>query len=672
MFGPNHATPKSGQKTSSANRLPRALVLVLLLSLLMGCVSAGTPPTQAPLGKGSAAIPEPTQAATIQAGAGPAATATVAAPTAAAVQRSATPVVVAKANPAAGAFTPAPAAVNVSAAAPGFDPPVVGRGGTCIAGYTIDKYHAPRGGGWEVTVTPKDSTKGAPVTQKAGADGRFSFKDLKAGEYTIELKLPPEWRAFTPALLQVELDGVSANCSEVRFKIEALACLIVIKQDENGQNGLPGKVGIPGWSMTLTSDGKSLSGTTDGVGKAIFRNLAPGIWTIREEAKLGWVPKPGDSPTKLVDLESPPQPGACETISFINQQLHTSCITVTKADTKGNLLPDWPMTLVRKDGTRPNQTKNTNSRGQVTFLDLALGEWKIVEGDRDNYRSVGGTTKEVNLPLPATKCEEITFVNEPLACIDGYKINHLDQGLPGWTINFTHMTTGEKASAITGADGYFRKCGLSLGVWTVAEDLEKTPGWTAVTPSDFKVTLNFPFTTEHVRFKNRAPYACVDVYKRDAFDGVGLPDWPISLKPAYGDNSMIKTKQTSGDGWVRFDDLTPGEYIITESMLKGWVPVSSPSIKLTLEATGRCEIVTFLNRQEHMPANTLVPVVPPTATRAPVSNPQPGCSARYTVQAGDTIYRIALRYNVSQSRLIEVNKISNPSALRVGTVLCIP
>ncbi len=56
------------------------------------------------------------------------------------------------------------------------------------------------------------------------------------------------------------------------------------------------------------------------------------------------------------------------------------------------------------------------------------------------------------------------------------------------------------------------------------------------------------------------------------------------------------------------------------------------------------------------------------------SIPAPGSrvAATHVVAPGDTLYRIALHYGVSVGRLMAVNGISDPAALRVGQVLVIP
>lgn len=63
------------------------------------------------------------------------------------------------------------------------------------------------------------------------------------------------------------------------------------------------------------------------------------------------------------------------------------------------------------------------------------------------------------------------------------------------------------------------------------------------------------------------------------------------------------------------------------------------------------------------------PAAPGTATAPPPS--QPTQDETYTVQPGDTLSRIALRYGVTWQELAILNNLSNPNLLYVGQVLVI-
>ena len=64
-------------------------------------------------------------------------------------------------------------------------------------------------------------------------------------------------------------------------------------------------------------------------------------------------------------------------------------------------------------------------------------------------------------------------------------------------------------------------------------------------------------------------------------------------------------------------------------------------------------------------------VTVPQLLKLPASTP-PASGAKYTVKAGDTLYSIAKRYNVTVNALAAANKISSPYIIRVGQVLTIP
>jgi LysM repeat protein len=62
----------------------------------------------------------------------------------------------------------------------------------------------------------------------------------------------------------------------------------------------------------------------------------------------------------------------------------------------------------------------------------------------------------------------------------------------------------------------------------------------------------------------------------------------------------------------------------------------------------------------------------PTGQPGPTATPSPGCSAHYTVQAGDTLIAIAARFGTTYWAIAMANNISNPNLIYPGTTLCIP
>jgi LysM repeat protein len=57
---------------------------------------------------------------------------------------------------------------------------------------------------------------------------------------------------------------------------------------------------------------------------------------------------------------------------------------------------------------------------------------------------------------------------------------------------------------------------------------------------------------------------------------------------------------------------------------------------------------------------------------SPTVTPIPGCRAQYTVVYGDTLYRIALRFNSNVYTIAQANRIGNINLIYPGQALCIP
>ncbi len=75
------------------------------------------------------------------------------------------------------------------------------------------------------------------------------------------------------------------------------------------------------------------------------------------------------------------------------------------------------------------------------------------------------------------------------------------------------------------------------------------------------------------------------------------------------------------------------------------------------------------------PPPTNTPVAAATFTPAPSSptaTPAPVSAGQHTVQAGENLFRIALRYNTTVDAIANANGIANPSLVYVGQVLTVP
>jgi LysM repeat protein len=73
-------------------------------------------------------------------------------------------------------------------------------------------------------------------------------------------------------------------------------------------------------------------------------------------------------------------------------------------------------------------------------------------------------------------------------------------------------------------------------------------------------------------------------------------------------------------------------------------------------------------------AGVAAAATPAAATPRPTARPSstPAAARTYKVKSGDTLYAIAKRFNTTVARLMELNNITDPRALRVGQILKLP
>ena len=107
-------------------------------------------------------------------------------------------------------------------------------------------------------------------------------------------------------------------------------------------------------------------------------------------------------------------------------------------------------------------------------------------------------------------------------------------------------------------------------------------------------------------------------------------------------------------------------------------PTSTPTSTPPPPTSSPTETATTLptDTSSPVPTETSTTTVEPTSTPKPspteVKNTPVSVSSNYKVQPGDTLSKIAQRYNISIQSLIAANTIPNPSYIYAGQVLTIP
>ncbi len=315
--------------------------------------------------------------------------------------------------------------------------------------------------------------------------------------------------------------------------------------------GDKGLLPLVDWKVTATKGATVLTKMTDGAGAFKFEGLAAGTWTVTVEVKTGWAAYPGVPTTVQVAVED----GKCSDAWFKLNQVPTPTPTSGPPGTRirGNvyelkcdgIVPLKDVELQVYKSSFPDslgslaQTRTTDAGGFYNFLittppppyyhlfvvppaglvadSASSAEGLVVAPDHVLFKDPTFQVYEQNkfvLKDPNLKCGTDTPTPTPTltptptatprttGCIDGYVVDDLHVGLPGWEVHA--MPDGAQSPnlmRITDGEGYYKFEDLAVGVWKLW--VVNKVGWVAVTDEEFKVTVRGEDECSHTRFKFR-------------------------------------------------------------------------------------------------------------------------------------------------------------------------
>ena len=273
---------------------------------------------------------------------------------------------------------------------------------------------------WSITATPVKDPFVKPQTEKTDAGGRVGFT-LAAGTWTIRETLKSGWKPITPSQVTVVLDqyAPAGAMDPVVFKNLEPPCKSKIEvqkvgygMDAEGKEIMLGP--LAGWKVTVSrADGTMtpITKVTDGLGKAVFAGLPPGVYKVKETVQVGWEVK-GDNPQTVIHRDCETTPVRIENVE-VQGKLKISGRKLFKAwvpPYKGTVvgLPGWVMTATLV-GTDVMTTTVTDALGNYVFPEAQLeaagiafpgASIKVCEENRDNWIHVTPECVTVKFPYP--------------------------------------------------------------------------------------------------------------------------------------------------------------------------------------------------------------------------------------------------------------------------------
>ena len=485
-----------------------------------------------------------------------------------------------------------------------------------------------------------------------------------------------------------------------------------------------------GWNIVarpLGPDGvpnpdSSILQVSDEDGEFTFDDLGPGTWEFLIELKDGWEGVTPESFTVTLEY------GEKECIEVRFKLRRVIEVVVQKVDDLYVPLEGW---TIRAEPGEDNHfaiahEEKTNSNGVATFY-LTPGNWVFSEKapeDTHYYPIIpdsGVSYLEVEPPGPYY----LTFKNRIKfkGCIEVVKYDRPPNGrpipIPGWEIKVKRMDWSVADEGYTDAQGIIEFEDLPLGPYVVVE--EERPGWEPISPMKVEVQLT-DNRCVRVVFENRQvpPSFCIEGYKIDTNDEVGIPGWKITAEPLdkggykpdipdepengktadttdpavtedNGGNHENKDEPkndnpwavyTDGEGLYRFDfpyndyRIPGSRYKVCEEQRDGWLPHTATCYTVILpQYPGECVDVPDFENQQVGHGEDDNGYHNGDGKGNHEGEGYGYCREHHSVKRGESLYGIGSRYGVSPSAMVKANPWVRERVhyyLYVGDNVCIP
>jgi len=444
-------------------------------------------------------------------------------------------------------------------------------------------------------------------TTTTGADGRFTFSDVKPGTYDVVEVLGGGIFTKISTIISgvVVTPGAAVTLDSTPFLNYQLGSITGLKYEDMDADGQfdVGEPAFPNVTIQLKQGTTVIATTTTGAdGRFTFTNVIPGTYDVVEV--LG-----GGIFTKISTIISGVVVTSGATVCldrtpFLNYE--KGSITGLKfRDMNANGLKDpadttpWEgITIQLKQGSTVVKTTTTGATGRFTFTGVEPGTYDVVE---DLSLTPGAYTKAstiiagVVVTSGATvNLDSTPFLNYEKVSISGLRNEDLDAdgvledkepGVAEVTINLKRSNSVSDTIAIkpativvdsvtTGSDGKFTFADVEPGIYDIEEVLDTGVFTKISTIITGVVVYSGQETVLEGDFFLNYRLGSITGYKYEDLDADGIFD---SGEPGYANvtinlkqgTTVVKTATTGSDGKFVFVDLEPGTYDIEEVLTTG-------------------------------------------------------------------------------------------------------
>jgi protocatechuate 3,4-dioxygenase beta subunit len=500
--------------------------------------------------------------------------------------------------------------------------------------------------GSTVTLTGTDDQGTAVnLTRTSGADGSYSFANLRPGTYTLKESNQGNYLdgkdtigsqggtvsqdQFSNIVLQPGVTGANNNFAELQPS--SLSGFVYIDANNNGVKD-PSESGISSATVSLTGTDDqgtavNLTRTSGADGSYSFTNLRPGTYTLKESNQGNYldgkdtIGSQGGTVSQDQFSNIVLQPGVAGVNNNFAELQPSSLSGFVYIDANNNGVKDpgelgassVVVTLTGTDdlGHAVNQTQTTAADGSYSFGNLRPGTYALAETGSDGLQdgkdtagSQGGTVSHdtisnINLQSGVTGTNN-NFGELNAGSLSGFVyVDQNDNGVkdPGESgisgITVTLTGTDNQGHAVnptqtTAADGSYSFANLVPGTYSLSEsgadsyldgkDAAGSQGGTVGQDAIANINLSSGVNGVNNNF-GELQQASVSgfVYFDINNDGVkgnepGIAGSTVTLSGVDDRGATVSlTTATTGNGAYSFNNLRPGTYTITQSQPAGWL-----------------------------------------------------------------------------------------------------